>query len=152
MRSEPVPNAISVNFFGQYAGFFRSKLVCTEIFPPIYRIIYSPKLHFVKQIALFMSYVQVLIFFFSPGFKPTTSGTGIPHSINTAAHETFTKKLETLNKFGKFAKPNRKWKIPVYILVPVPNYFRGQKGVLEKYLYMVVKIPVYGGKNTCIWW
>ena len=64
MRSEPVPNAISVNFFGQYAGFFRSKLVCTEIFPPIYRIIYSSKLHFVMQIALFMSYVQVLIIFF----------------------------------------------------------------------------------------
>ena len=86
-------------------------------------------------------------FLISPGFKPTTSGTGIPHSTNTAAHETFTKKLETLNKFGKFAKPNRKGKIPVYILVPVPNYFRGQKSVQEKYLYMVVKIPVYGGKK-----
>ena len=47
-------------------------------------------------------------------------------------------KLGILQKFGKFAEPNRKWKISIYI----PKYFRGQKGMQEKYLYMVVKIKL----------
>ena len=57
----------------------------------------------------------------------------LPTRPCTAAHDK--EKTQNNKKIGKFAELNRKWKIPVF----VPNYFRGQKGVPEKNLYMVVK-------------
>ena len=70
-----------------------------------------------------------------------------PRTIHftTATYKVIAKKRDIIKKTGTFAELNRKWKIPAYL----PNYFSGQKGVQEKYLYMVVKInPVNGLKRN----
>ena len=139
MRSEPVPNAISVNFFGQYAGFFRSKLVCTEIFPPIYRIIYSPKLHFVMQIALFMSYVQVLIIFF--WFHQDSNLQPLVPEYPT---------LLTLQHMKLLQKNSKHWTNSVNL----PNQTENEKfPFIYSYRYRIIsEDKKVCKKNTCIWW
>ena len=108
--------------------------------------IFSCKYHYLSVICKFCN--KNLLF--SPGFKYMYNITNRNTSLYPLEHcstgNISTKKSRYL--FGKFADPNRKWKIPVFI----PNYFRWQKGVQDKYLYMVVKINrSIDWKETSIW-
>ena len=108
--------------------------------------IFSCKYHYLSVICKFCN--KNLLF--SPGFKYMYNipyrNTSLYPLEHCSTWNISTKKSRY--EFGKFADPNRKWKIPVFI----PNYFRWQKGVQDKYLYMVVKINrSIDWKETSIW-